>query len=124
MAGLAIAHLQRLKALHRIKHVAQGEAAALVLLGRNAGTGALDVEVLTIAEAWAMDDRDASGNRLPPEVRYELQVAESLLSATHLAQTVALRHGAVVYKILAPTPFAPWGLHRFWRIWISPAEDA
>jgi hypothetical protein len=123
MAGiLTQAHTRRLEALHRVRHILQGEDPSIVFLQRTPGTNALS-QSLTISQNWTYTDRDASGDKLPPEVRFELQVAEPLFTKANLQQTVAVQHGQKIFRIVRPSPFEPTGFQRFWRFWLAPAEE-
>jgi hypothetical protein len=123
MAGvLTQPHTQRLEALRRVRHVLQGEEASIVLLKREPGANALS-ELLSVDRSWAYDDADSRGNKLPPEVMFELQIGEDLLTADDLKQAVAIKHGAQLFQIVRPSPFAPVGFQRYWRFWLAPAEE-
>lgn len=127
MAGiLTQPHFQRLETLRRVRHVLQGEDASVTLLKRNASNKL--VELLSIDEAWTYSDRDVNGGGLPPQVMYELQVAEELITRTDMKQIAAVEHGAQRFQIVLISPgepglFPPTGLNRFWRFWLAPLEE-
>lgn len=127
MAGtLTQPHFQRIEALRRVRHVSQGEPGSISLLKRDS-TNAL-VEVLPIDKAWTYSDVDAGGRALPPQVMFELQVAEELLTLDDVRQVAAIQHGQQVFQIARVSPgepgiFPPTGLLRFWRFWLAPLEE-
>jgi hypothetical protein len=129
MAGtLTQPHLRRLDALHRVRHVLQGESGTITLLKRDATTGAINVPVVSVDRGWTYGDRDAEGRALPPHVRFELWVAEELITRAEVAQGMAWQHGAQVFQIARaglgePGIFQPSGFNRFWRFWITPLEE-
>ncbi len=119
----AIAHAARLEAERDIRHVLSGEAGEIVLLKRDSSTNA-PVELLTVDQyGFSFKDEDAKGNRLPPNVLFELQVPEDAIEAEEVRQTIAIQHGAQVYSIVGPSPFKPAGFQRFWRFWLAPTEE-
>lgn len=123
---LTQAHMQRLEALRRVRHVLQGEEGTITLLKRNA-TNKL-VPLLSIDRGWTYSDQDANGGRVPPQVMVELQVAEELLTLDDVKQGAAWEHGIRRFHIVAisegePGIFLPTGLHRFWRFWLAPLEE-
>lgn len=123
MAGiLTQPHAQRLEALRQVRHVLQGEEPSILFLKREPGTNALS-ELLSVDKSWTYDGADAIGNKLPPDVLFELQVAETLISPDDLKQAAAVQHGSKIFQILRPSPFAPTGFARFWRFWLAPAEE-
>lgn len=126
MAGtLTQPHMSRLKALHRVRHVLQGEDASITFLKRNASNKL--VELLAIDQAWTYGDTSATGGRLPPQVMFELQVAEELITSAEIKQTAGVQHGAQRFQIVQvsagePGIFPPTGINRFWRFWLAPLE--
>lgn len=126
MAGiLTQPHLQRLESLRRVRWVLQGEPGSISLLKRDS-TKAL-VEFLSVDRGVAPFNEDPDGNRLPPGVQLELQVAEELISREDYDQAAAIQHGEQLYRILNPQAeaeeFRPSGLRRFWRFWLAPLEE-
>ena len=117
---LASTHYHRLEALRQLTHARQGEVGTISLMRRDSVNGL--VESLSIEKAWFYDEADADGRRLPEGVRFELQVAEELITSDDLKQLAAIQHGDIIFKILAPSPFRPTGLQRFWRFWLTEAE--
>jgi hypothetical protein len=114
-----------LEALHRVRHVLQGENPSIEFLRRDPGTpstNALSL-LLSVNQGWTYADRDASGEKLPEGVLFELQVAELLFTEANLQQTAAVRHGQKIFRIVRPSPFEPTGFRRFWRFWLAPAEE-
>jgi len=95
----------------------QGEIVMMAYSG-----GAL-ADSLTITQSWTRSDRTHEGDRLPPEVLYELRIAEDQLTAAQGLSVTAVRHSSVIYQIIRPTPLPPTGLLRFWRFWLSPQES-
>lgn len=79
---------------------------------------------LTVANAWHYAERDYEGNQLQSDALYELQIHESLLTASQVLAVVGIRHSGIIYKIERPSPLPPTGLNRFWRFWITPQENA
>jgi hypothetical protein len=126
MAGiLTQAHMQRLEALRRVRHVLQGEQPSITLLKRDA-TNQL-VPLLSIDSGWAYSDSDANGGRLPPQVMYELQVAEERLTMADVKQMAGWQHDLRRFHIVQisegePGIFPPTGFCRFWRFWLAPLE--
>jgi hypothetical protein len=126
MAGiLTQPHFQRLEALRRVRHVLPGEEPSISLLKRDS-TNAL-VALLSIDNGWTYSDVDAGGSRLPPQVMFELQVAEELVVIDEVKQTAGVQHGQQRFHIVQvsagePGIFAPTGLNRFWRFWLAPLE--
>jgi hypothetical protein len=121
MTGIAQAQYDALELARRELFVANGQSGDLTLL--RYVNGAL-TEGKVISAAWSYSDRDASNNRLPPDVLYELQIHESLLDAVvDVPGITAVRHSGVIYQIIRPTPLPPTGLLRFWRFWLSPQES-
>jgi hypothetical protein len=127
MAGiLTQAHMQRLEALRRVRHVLQGEDPSISLLRR--GPGNAPTELLSVDRAWTYSDRDADGDRLPPAVMFEVQMAEALITIDDVYQTAWIDHGQQRFQIVQVSPgepgiFPPKGLKRFWRFWIAPLEE-
>lgn len=106
--------------LHDIQHVEQGEEAEIVfekLNGMNAPTDLFSVD------SFEYDERTANNTQLPPDVLYELRIPETLLERANVTGAASVRHGAQRFTIIRPSPFAPAGFNRFWRFWLSPAED-
>jgi hypothetical protein len=117
--------MQRLEALRRVRHVLQGEQPSISLLKRDA-TNTL-VSLLPIDSGWAYTDTDVNGGRLPPQVMYELQIAEELLTMADVKQIAAIQHDQRRFHIVQisegePGIFPPTGFHRFWRFWLAPLE--
>jgi hypothetical protein len=127
MAGLLTqSHLRRLEALRRVRHVLQCESGTITLLKRDS-TNAL-VELLSINSSWTYGDQDVNGGRVPPQVMFELQIAEELLTLDDVKQIAAFEHGIRRFHVVAisegePGIFLPTGFHRFWRFWLAPLEE-
>jgi|SRR5262245_36683366 len=127
MAGLLTkSHLQRLNALHRIRHALQGEEPTITLLKR--GTLNALVELISLDTGWTYSDREKDGSRLHPSAMFELQIAEELITSSEVYQTVAVQHGTQRFSIARITPgepgiFPPAGLQRYWRFWLAPLEE-
>jgi len=127
MAGiLTQPHTLRLNALHRVRHVLQGEEPSISLLKR--GTANELIELIPIDSGWTYGDAAAGGGRLPPQVMFELQIAEELLTMDVVKQVAAVEHGAQRWHIVQvsqgePGIFPPTGINRFWRFWLAPLEE-
>lgn len=119
--SFANAHRGRLEALRKIRHVLQGEAATIDLLGWDAETGGYAAEPLvTIATCWAKD-RVGLGMGVYIE---EFQVGEGddLLTSEQGLQAVAVQHGSQIFKV--QKRIAPEGINRYWRFQLQPIETA
>ena len=103
-------------------HTGQGESGSIVFLKRAPGTNAL-AALVTVGEDWSYSSVDRNGNRLPPDVLFELRVAEDSISSSDLKQAAAIQHGSQLFQIVRPSPFELTGFERFWRFWLAPAED-
>lgn len=127
MAGiLTQPHFQRLEALRRVRHALQGEEPSISLLKRDS-TNKL-VPLLSIDSGWTYSDTDANGSRLPPQVMFELQIAEELVTIEEVKQIAGVEHGIRRFRIAVvsegePGIFLPTGLHRFWRFWLALSEE-
>lgn len=115
-------HAQRLETLRNVRHVSQGEDGSIIFLKREPGTNAL-VTLFTVSKSWTYTDSTADGGQLPPEVLFELQIAETVLTKANLQGAAAVKHGQRVFQIRRPSPYEPTGLQRFWRFWLSPVEE-
>lgn len=124
MSGsLAQAHAMRLETLRQLRHVAQGEDGSITLQKREAGTGALS-DLLRVGRSWAYGGEGVLNEiRLPQNVIFELQVAETEISKQDLRKAAAVKHGRKTFKVIRPSPFDPVGFDRFWRFWLAPAEE-
>lgn len=103
------------------KFVANGHSGEITLLKMVNGS---QVPHLVINRAWDYGERDSDGRLLPPDVQYELRIAESLLTAADPKIITGIQEGDIIYQIERPSPFPPQALLRFYRFWISPQEDA
>lgn len=129
MAGiLTQSHMKRLEALRRVKLELMGEPGEISLQKRDAITGAF-VDFLTVDESfYPFFTRDAEGKALPPDVRYELQIGETMLSDEDAKQVAAVLHGAQRFRVVRgdqaePGMVPPTGPQRFWRFHIAPLEE-
>lgn len=127
MAGiLTQPHLQRLEALRRVRHVLQGEEPSITLLKRDS-TNEL-VELHLIDRGWTYGDRDVNGSALPPQVMFELWIAEELITKEDVKQMAGVQHGQQRFQIVQVSPgepgiFLPTALNRFLRVWLAPLEE-
>lgn len=119
--SFADAQYDALELARQEKFVANGQSGEVTFL--KSVNGALATHKL-IDRAWDYGERDSDGRLLPPDVQYELRVAESLLTAADLKVIVGAKIDGVIYQITRPSPFPPQSLRRFYRFWISPQEDA
>lgn len=103
------------------KFVANGSSGDLTLLKYL--NGGLET-YLVISNGWDYSDNDYKGNRLDPEVLYEVQIHESQLIASQVLLVAAFKHEGVIYQIIRPSPLPPTAMNRFWRFWITPQENA
>lgn len=125
---LTQAHMQRLEALRRVKLELQGEPGSIALQKRNLTTGAF-VDVLTIDRSfYPFFTVDADGKSLPPDVAFETQIGELMMTDEDAKQISALQHGTRRFKIVQGDQSKP-GIHpptasdRFWRLHIAILED-
>lgn len=123
--SFANAHSQRLKALHKVKHVLQGEDPTILLLARNQETGAIDVELASLSTQWSKSrvrpEFLGSGNDEVMTFVEVFEVSESLPAA--LAGLVAaVRHGTELFKVKINAK--PSGLQRYWRFEIMSVEES
>lgn len=103
------------------KFVANGQSGELMLLKMTSGKYA---NHRLIDKAWDYGERDSDGRLLPPDVQYELRIAESLLTDADLKIITGIEIDGVIYQVERPSPFPPQSLRRFYRFWLSPQEDA
>lgn len=106
---------------HETETVLQDESETLIFERLNASTG-LSEELVEIA-ASPICRTDPDGHALPPDVMAELRIAEELLAEADIAGYSAIKHGSRRYRVISPSPFSPQGNHRFWRFWITEAEQ-
>jgi hypothetical protein len=115
------AQFDALELARREKFVANGQSGEITFLKMVSGA---QVVHKVVTQAWDYGERDAVGRLLPPNVQYELRVAESLLVAADLKLITGIKIDGVIYQIELPSPFPPQSLRRFYRFWLSPQEDA
>ncbi len=115
-------HFRRLEALRHVRHLLQGEEPTITMLEHQPTDNSL-ADYLTIEKGWNYDTWTADGLRLPADVQFELQIAEQWLTSIDIGKIVAIRHGEKQFQIMQPSPFAPTGLHRFWRFWLTTSEN-
>lgn len=80
--------------------------------------------------AFHYDERGIDGRQLPPDVAYELRIAESDVDAESLFRNGTFQASSVRHESPAGTrrfrfvgePIWPSGAIRLWRFWLAPAE--
>lgn len=89
-----------------------------------------EAQLLASVTAFHYDERGIDGRQLPPDVAYELRIAESLVDAQSLFvsgtfQASSVRHespaGTRRFRIVGE-PIWPSGAVRVWRFWMAPSE--
>jgi hypothetical protein len=105
---------------NRLNHAGQGEPMTIVLRMRGAGNALIDGKEI---EAFGYRNETYRGRFLPENIEYELRVSEQLLTAEDLKGVIAIRHGSKQFYVIKPSPYPPASDLRFWRFWISTAED-
>jgi hypothetical protein len=130
MAGiLTQAHMQRLEALRRVNLVLQGEPGSISLQKRDPNTGAF-VDLMSVDRSfYPFFTQDAEGRSLPPDVQFELQIGELMLSDEDAKQVAAIQHGGQRFRVVRgdqaePGILPPTGPRRYWRFHIAPLEEA
>lgn len=118
--SIAQAQYDALELARREKFVANGQSGEVTLLKSVNG---VQVSHKLISQAWDYGERDAVGRLLPPEVQYELRIAENLLQSTDLRIITGAKIDGVIYQIIRPSPYPPESLRRFYRFWLSPQEN-
>lgn len=118
VSGIQSANLEFVRQTQFATH-SEGE---IVFLARGSEQYTLE-NTSGISTSWAISEYDIAGRRLPPDVLYELQIAESALTAERYAAIIAVKHQSVIYQIVRPSPFPPIGETRIYRFWISPQEN-
>lgn len=106
---------------YKLAHVAESEASSFIFETRNAGTNGM-ASSKTITK-FRIATRQSDGTQLPPDVAFEVRIAESLLTWADLRGVARVKHGSQAYKIQAPSPWPPMGRNRRWRLWLVPAEQ-
>jgi hypothetical protein len=114
--SVAGAHKRRLKALHRIRHVRQGEPDTVKLLRHSTVTGGLEV-FLIISEGWT---KSRLSNGIGGFID-GFEIAEDLLTPAQAQEVHALRYNDREYRI--DVKVAPEGLNRYWFLQIRPVEN-
>jgi hypothetical protein len=120
--------MQRLEALRRVNLVLQGEPGSISLQKRNLSSGAF-VDVLTIDRSfYPYFTVDADGKSLPPDVAFETQIGELMMTDEDAKQATALLHGTRRFRIVqgdqaVPGTRPPTASHRFWRLHIAILEE-
>jgi hypothetical protein len=129
MAGiLTQAHMQRLEAHRRVNLELQGEPGSISLQKLDSATGAY-VDFLTIDRSfYPFFTSDADGKSLPPDVRYELQIGELMITEEDAKQVAAVQHGSQRFRVVRgdqaePGIVPPTGPRRFWRFHIAALEE-
>lgn len=118
MSGIQSANLEFVRQTQFVTH-SEGE---IVFLARGSEQYTLE-NTAGISASWAISSLDIEGKRLPPDVLYELQIAEASLTSERYVAIVAVKHRSVIYQIIRPSPFPPIGQARVYRFWISPQEN-
>jgi hypothetical protein len=127
-AILTQAHSKRLETLRRVHLELQGETGSILLEKLDPDTRAF-VEFLTIEKSfYPFFTRGADGRSLPPDVRFELQIGEEMLTSEDARQVAAVKHGTQRYRVVRgdqaePGMVPPIGPHRFWRFHIAWLEE-
>jgi hypothetical protein len=112
---------------HTVNHVGQDEEKSLFFEDLSATN---TPQTLAEFTAWSFSDSGIDGRQLPPDVAYELRIAESLVDAQSLFvngtfQASSVRHespaGTRRFRIVGE-PIWPSGAVRVWRFWLAPAE--
>ncbi len=129
MAGiLTQVHMNRLETLRRIHLELEGEPGTILLEKLDSTTRAF-VGFLTIHKSfYPFFTRDAEGRSLPPDVRFELQIGEEMLTDEDARQVAAVRHGTQRFRVVRgdqaePGMVPPTGPYRFWRFHIAWLEE-
>lgn len=129
MAGiLTQAHMQRLEALRRVNLEMMGDSGSITLQKRNLTTGAF-VDILTIDRSfYPYFTQDPEGKSLPPDVAFETQIGEEMMTEVEAKQVSAIQHGTRRFKIVQgdqvkPGIHPPTATHRFWRLHIAILEE-
>ncbi len=120
MNAIANMHRQRIASLHLARHVYAGESRTLVF--EKLDTANVPRSNVEIGE-FEYSDTTADGRQLPPEAVFELRVSELVLSEADYQGTCSILHGDKRFRVVSPSPFSPQGMERFWRFWITRAED-
>lgn len=117
---------QNIEWSHRLYHTGQGETDTIVLKQRQAGTNQI-IDLLAITK-FRYSERGINGENLPPNVLFELHIAEELLTNAQVKKIAAIDHDKQRFEIVQiaqgePGIFHPHGAHRFWRFWLAPLEE-
>jgi hypothetical protein len=129
MAGiLTQAHMQRLEALRRVNLELQGEPGSISLQKLDPNTREF-VDFLTIDRSFYLYlTEGADGRSLPPDVQFELQIGELMITDEDARQVAAVQHGGQRYRVVRgdqaePGMLPPTGPRRYWRFHIAPLEE-
>ena|SRR5688572_10377306 len=128
MAGiLTQAHMSRLEALRRVHLVLEKEPGEISLQKLDPSSRGF-VDFLTVDRSfYPFFTVDADGKALPPDVRFEVQIGELMMTEDDAQQVGAIRHGQQRYRVVRgdlaePGVYSPVGPQRFYRIHIAPLE--
>jgi hypothetical protein len=128
MAGiLTQAHSKRLETLRRVHLELQGEPGEISLQKLDPTTRQF-VDFLLIEEAfYPFFTKTTDGRSLPPDVAFELQIGETMLTDENAKQVAAVRHGTQRFRVVRgdqaePGILPPTGPRRYWRFHIAPLE--
>lgn len=126
---LTQAHMKRLETLRRVHLESQGEPGSISLQKLDPTTRQF-VSFKTVDESfYPFFTQTAEGRALPPDVRFEAQFGETVISDDDAKQAGALLYGTVRYRVVrgdqaSPGVFPPAGPQRFWRFHIAALEEA
>jgi hypothetical protein len=128
MAGiLTQSHTKRLETLRRVHLELQGQPGSISLQKLD-GTTREFVDFLSIDQSfYPFFTRGADGRNLPPDVAFELQIGETLMTDSDAKQVAAIRHGTQRFRVVRgdqaePGILPPTGARRYWRLHIAPLE--
>lgn len=129
MAGiLTQAHKFRLEALRRNMVELQGDPGEISLQKLDASTRAF-VDFLTVDSSfYPYFTQDADGRSLPPDVQFELQIGEEMITDAEAKQVSAIKHGTQRFRVVRgdqaePGVLLPTGPRRYYRFHIAPLEE-
>ena len=129
MAGiLTQSHMSRLEALRRVHLELQGEVGEIELEEFDPDLGKFASFLTVDRSFYPFFTRDAEGKGLPPDVAFEVQIGELMITSDQAKRTAALLHGTQRYRIVRgdqaePGVRLPMGPHRFYRFHIAWLEE-
>ncbi len=129
MPGILIqAHSKRLETLRRVHLELQGEAGSISLQKLDPTTRQFVTFLSIDKNFYPFFTRGADGSRLPPDVAFEMQVAETMLTDQDAKQVAAVLHGTQRFRVVRgdqaePGILPPTGPRRYWRLHIAPLEE-